>query len=651
MRLFLSCIFAVFFFTSEAQIVINELDADTEGADLIEFIELLSTPNFSLDGHVLVFFNGSSSGGDASYFAIDLDGAVTDANGILLIGSANVSPVPQVLISANVIQNGADAVGLYIGNDFDFPQGTPATTNNLVDALAYDTNDSDDTVLMALLGLTEQINEAQNGNKDFESIQRLNGGGYEVKFPTPGQLNDGSGIEFNGLSFSTTMSEYGEGDTFDIVFDTEEVVTSDLNYSFSLSNAGFNTSDYTGSTSVTIPSGGNTATSTIQIIDDADNEGDEIMVISIGALPSGFNKLNDNEEIRVIDNDFTSQPWGNPLNPTYGLVASTQPAAYYDALNGESGAELVQAIQDIVADRSTVRAQTYADIIDILQEADQSPENSNQVWLLYTEQQRAKIDFQTTSSSIGKWNREHVYPRSRGGFSSIEADEIADGIDIYWTTNADSLRHGNSDAHALRAADGPENSSRGNQDYGEYQGPTGNLGSWKGDVARSVFYMTIRYNGLEVVNGNPGNSTAGELGDLATLVQWHRDDPPDDYEMNRNNVVYSWQFNRNPFIDLPDLVEYIWGNNIGEVWNDTFSTTTINASTISMYPNPVKDQLFVSGLRSQATMEIYNTMGQMVSTRNIKEEGSIPIEVPEGLYLVRLKTDTAIITKKIYVIP
>lgn len=185
--------------------------------------------------------------------------------------------------------------------------------------------------------------------------------------------------------------------------------------------------------------------------------------------------------------------------------------------------------------------------------------------MLYTEEGRAKLDFQTTSNSVGKWNREHTFPRSRGGFFSIEEDDIADGINVYWETNADSLRHSNSDAHALRATDGPENSARGNLHYGEYVGPVGTFGSFKGDVARSVLYLDIRYNGLQIVNGFP--DIVGQLGDLTTLLDWHRNDLPDDFEMNRNNVVYTWQLNRNPFIDHPDLVKYFWGNKIGEVWN------------------------------------------------------------------------------------
>ena len=69
-----------------AQLVINELDCDTPSIDDKEFIELKSdVPNFPLDGYVVVLFNGSTSGGNTSYFAIDLDGYTTDVNGLLLI--------------------------------------------------------------------------------------------------------------------------------------------------------------------------------------------------------------------------------------------------------------------------------------------------------------------------------------------------------------------------------------------------------------------------------------------------------------------------------------------------------------------------------------------------------------------------------------
>ena len=628
-----------------SQIVINELDSDTStidtNIDTLEFIELKATPNFALDGYVVVFFNGSSSGADSSYLAIDLDGYTTDINGLLLIGSTTVSPVPQLLIPENVIQNGADAVGVYLGNATDFPDFTLATTTNLIDALAYDTSDADDTVLMGLLGLTEQINEgvAQNVN----SIQRNNDGSYTVKTPTPRKLNDGSGIVLNGISFTIAQTQYNEGQSFDIVFTTEQNVTAASTINFTLNNGGFTTSDFTGNLSPVIPIGQNTITTTITLIDDILDEGDEVLKVSFGPLPSDFLKLKDNVEIRVVDDDFVVAAWGIPTNPSHGLVSSTQPSGYYDSLYGLSDVALRQALQDIVANPSVVRAQTYADIIDILKEADQNPANSNQVWLVYTEQGRAKLDYQLTSSNLGKWNREHTFPRSLAGYNSIVLDEIADGKNVFWTTKADSLRHGNSDGHALRAADGPENSARNNQHYGEYNGPTGTLGSFKGDVARSVLYMAVRYNGLEVVNGYP--SVVGQMGDLATLLTWHRNDPPDDFEMNRNNVVYTWQFNRNPFIDQPDLVEYIWGNKVGQ----TLGVNDEKLLEISVYPNPTKDKIFISGIKTQAFVEIYSTVGRRILRTTLSNDTSVDLNVASGIYFLKIVSDGKSAVKKIVV--
>jgi len=482
-------------------IVVNEVDSNTPGVDNMEIIELKSaSPNFSLDGYVLVLFNGSTNGGDSSYFTLDLDGYTTDQNGIFLLGNNSVSPAPDYVLFDNTVQNGQDAVAVYLGDFSDFPDGTLATSNNLIDALAYDTNDADDTVLLDLLGITVQTNEDENGNQNTESVQRKNDGTYEVKLPTPGALNDGSGTTFNGVLITVSNTEYNEGDMIDITFSTDEVVSSDLDLNFILANYGFDATDYSGSLLATIPSGMNSITNTIQIIADGVTEGDEIMKISLGSLPSGFNKINDNLEIRIIDNDFEVAAWGTPLNPTYNVVAPIVPDGYYTFLEGLSGTQLVEEVEDIITNPATVRSHTYRDIIDILKEADQSPLNSSQVWLVYTEQQRSKLDFQTSGGdNTGLWNREHTYPRSRGGFYNIEADDVADGIDVWVTTSVDSLRHANSDAHGLRIADGPENSNRSNEDYGAYSGPTGNQGSWQGDVARGIFFLTVRYNGLDVV--------------------------------------------------------------------------------------------------------------------------------------------------------
>ncbi|WP_178983717.1 endonuclease [Winogradskyella helgolandensis] len=632
-------------------LVINELDADTPSIDTHEFIELKSeSPNFSTDGYILVFFNGSSSGGDRSYFTYDLNGLTTDINGLLVVGSVNVTPFPQSLMAENVIQNGPDAVAIYQASIFDFPEETVATQTNLIDAMVYGTNDSDATGLLTKLGQTVQYND--NGtNANPKSIQRYVDAMDNVTFsaatPTPRRENDGSGITINAITISVVDAQVEEGDVFDITFTADTDVTSDLNFNISLDNDGFNTSDFVGATSLTIPSGLNTITTTITIIDDADDEGDEVLKIRFLDLVEPIIANNGAIEIRVVDNDFTVAAWGTPLEPTYGIVESTQPNGYYNSLDGLADVQLRQALQDIVADPSIVRAQTYADVIDILKEADENPENSNEVWLVYLEEGRAKLDIQTNSLSTGKWNREHTFPRSRGGFDSIEEDEIADGVDIYWTTKADSLRHGNSDAHALRAVDGPENSSRNNQFYGEYNGPTGTAGKFKGDVARGVFYMAVRYNGLEIVNGFP-EGNVGEFGDLATLLEWHRNDPPDDFEMNRNNVIYNWQFNRNPFIDQPDMIEYIWGNMIGEAWTQVLSVDDNTELKVALYPNPTSGRVYISGLNANADVDVYSIDGKLLKQSQSVED-YIDLDVTSGMYLLKLTSNNQSVIKKIIV--
>ena len=646
-----SLLFFVFCTLSAQVLVINELDSDNPSTDTAEFVEIKSqTPNFSTDGYILVFFNGSTSGNDSSYLVIDLNGYTTDNNGLLVIGSAGVGPFPQLLISENLIQNGADAVAIYQDSPTAFPEGTMANITNLIDVLIYDTSDPDDLGLIDIFNddpnfaSITQINEGSSGSAN--SIQRNNDGSYFTATPTPRRLNDGSGNPINPITISVSDIQIDEGASLEITFTSEVNVTSDLNFDITLNNFGFNTSDYAGSTSLTIANGQNSISTTILLVDDTDDEGDEVLEISFINLIEPIVPFNNKVEVRVVDNDFTMAPWGTPVNPTFGQVTSTQPTGYYNSLDGLSDVALRQALQNIIANPSVVRAQTYADVFDILKEADQNPENSNQVWLVYSEEGRAKLDLQTTSSNAGKWNREHTFPRSLGGFNNIEDDEIADGINIFWETKADSLRHANSDAHALRAADAAENSSRGNQHYGQYIGPSGTLGSFRGDVARGVLYLEIRYNGLEVVNGFP--SAVGQIGDLATLLDWHRNDPPDDYEMNRNNLVYNWQYNRNPFIDQPELVEYIWGNNVGENWDQTLSIEEIVSNDLTIYPNPSNGHFQIKGLNKETQIDLYTIDGKLLSeyycTGNYFD-----LNVSSGIYIIKLKQGNRIYTKKLII--
>ncbi|NJO90239.1 MAG: lamin tail domain-containing protein [Chloroflexia bacterium] len=104
----------------EPTVIINEIDADTEGTDVLEFVELYDGGfgNTSLDGYVVVFYNGSN---DLSYAAYDLDGYSTDGNGYFVLGNADV-PSVSIVFPSNGLQNGADAVALFKGDGADFQQ-------------------------------------------------------------------------------------------------------------------------------------------------------------------------------------------------------------------------------------------------------------------------------------------------------------------------------------------------------------------------------------------------------------------------------------------------------------------------------------------------------------------------------------------------
>lgn len=649
----LSTLFLFFGFISSAQVVINEIDADNPGSDIYEFVELKSsTPNFPLDGYVLVLFNDSNS---SSYYTFDLDGFVTDINGIIHFGNVAVSPAAVGIIPNNKIQNGPDVVALYLGNGSDFPYttstGTLATLTNLIDAVAYSNSSSSaPSNLMSILNLTVSTADVETTSSISKSVQRKNDGTYEVKAPTPGVNNDGSGVVLNYVSVSTSQTSYNEGESFNIIFTTSQVVTgSNLNISFILNNGNFDTDDFSGIVNVTIPVGQTTSQTSISLFDDSFDEGDEEMLINVQALPLGYVSNNNNITIRIYDNDYIVQAYGTPLNPTFGLVTPTIPIGYYDSLEGLSGNALKQAVQDIIANPTIVRAHNYGDIEFILKEADKNPLNSNQVWQMYVESPRAILDYQVGSSNIGVWNREHIFPQSRGGFSG-GTSSTADGIGVWLPTNADDILSGHADAHHLRAEDGAENSTRSNRDYGsDYNGPTGSQGSWNGDVARALFYMAVRYNGLNLVNGNPSDAIVGQMGDLASLLTWNTTDPRDDFEMNRNNYIYTWQMNRNPFIDYPLLADYIFGANFGQPWSSTLSTQNPIENRVVVYPNPATEYLIVSGLEGSSKVEIYTITGQLVQIQNFENNVQINLDLNAGMYLVKVTNGFQSTTKKIIV--
>lgn len=650
-------LFIIIFFiynSIQSQIVINEIDADTPSTDILEFVEIKSTtPNFSLNGYVLVFFNGLTTGtGLQSYLAIDLDGYTTDLNGIFLIGNTAVTPAPQGVFMNNLIQNGPDGVAIYQANATNFPTNTNATTTNLIQGITYSNSSTQAAALNSVFGFASSINENQTLNAATVSIQRKNDGSYETKTPTPGANNDGSGVVLNGISTSVTPTgNLTEGNNFSITFTTQQnVADSPLVFTFSIANANFNTFDYSGNLSVIMPVGTHTITKNLSLVDDDITEGDETLLIVFNALPSGYVALANNIAIRVHDNDNIVRNFGNPLAPTYGNVNSTAPLNYYSSLEGLTGNALKNAIQNIIANSTIVREHTYGDVFEVLKDADENPANSSQVWLMYVEEPRSKLDFQTGSSgALGFWNREHIFPQSRGGFTD-GTSSTADGFATYVLSNANKIESGHSDMHHIRAEDSPENSIRSNRNYGvDYNGTTVSTNSWKGDVARALFYMAVRYNGLNVVNGNVAESPTGNIGDLATLLNWNTLDPADDFEMNRNNIIYTWQINRNPFIDYPNLANFIWGNAVGQPWSVTLKRKSNENFALNLYPNPAVNKFQISGIENNSKIEVHSVSGSLVFAKPIQNLEIIETNLASGLYFVSIFENNFVTKRKLII--
>ncbi|MCA9606065.1 MAG: hypothetical protein KC619_10750 [Myxococcales bacterium] len=180
-------------FTTVGEVVINEVDSDTVGTDVLEFIELHGPPNLDLEGATLILYNGA---GDTVYDTISLDGYTLNAAGYLVLGNSGVTPSPDIVFADNHLQNGADGVGIF----FD---SCGECGYDLLDAVVYGTNDPDDPGLRALLGLSTQPQVDENGRasrgggQETDSINRCPPGspplttvGWVPNPPTPGAPND-----------------------------------------------------------------------------------------------------------------------------------------------------------------------------------------------------------------------------------------------------------------------------------------------------------------------------------------------------------------------------------------------------------------------------------------------------------------------------
>src|SRR5690554_6117991 len=289
-----------------------------------------------------------------------------------------------------------------------------------------------------------------------------------------------------------------------------------------------------------------------------------------------------------------------------------QPQAYYDDIDfSQDGLDLKFALADLISDTHVYQL-SYGEVWEALRETDKNPSNSNQVILVYgwpntNSGQHARTRSKNNNGGgNGQWNREHVYARSMG------------------TPNLGSSGPG-SDAHHLRASDVQWNNARGSKKFAAGTGNSGSVGAnwypgdnWKGDVARMMMYMYVRY-GTRCLPANVGvGSTVGTPDGMIDLfLQWNVEDPVSQVEIQRNNYLggngtYA-QGNRNPFIDNPYLATIIWGGTPAEDKWGLLSTNKAELVEFNVYPNPApKNTIFISTKEKIDLITVYNLEGKLV---------------------------------------
>lgn len=241
---------------------------------------------------------------------------------------------------------------------------------------------------------------------------------------------------------------------------------------------------------------------------------------------------------------------------------------YYNGIKGKSAKELKTELSSIIGNPHVLE---YREIWMAFMLTDATPDGK--VWDMYSDnpqhQTAYKFDFRKDKCSTYKkegdcYNREHSFPKS-------------------WFSNAFPMY---TDLFHIYPTDGYVNSKRGNLPFGEVgifawkstndskigKNVSGNYrgyvfepnDAYKGDLARTYFYMVTAYENLLPTWKSPqlsGNKYPGFSDwSLQILLKWHKEDPVSNKEIERNEAVFKIQRNRNPFIDYPQLVEHIWGN-------------------------------------------------------------------------------------------
>ena len=284
---------------------------------------------------------------------------------------------------------------------------------------------------------------------------------------------------------------------------------------------------------------------------------------------------------------------------------AAEPVNYYNNALGKSDENLMSALRSIIRNHKEVsyssgllaafrRADTDADgyIIDIYSNCRYRPSDNG-----------------SSAQNVGEgYNREHSFPRS--WFGGEVAPMNTDVFHVYPTDIKVNSQRSNFPygvcANGTRLTNGIY-VAKGKLGTCTYPGYSGTVfepdDEYKGDLARTYFYMVTCYKdelpnwpGSPQLNYTGNRYKAFSTWTINMLMEWTRLDPVSEKEIKRNEAVYEIQNNRNPFIDHPELAEYIWGNMQGKCWNGSGEdipaaiTTPINGSTIDMGTINVSEQ-------------------------------------------------------------
>ncbi len=317
------------------------------------------------------------------------------------------------------------------------------------------------------------------------------------------------------------------------------------------------------------------------------------------------------------------------------IISYSQIPSYYNDVNlNLSGNTLQNELGNKVINTHTTFISYSPGVWDALKQADLDPSDPSKVILIYgfsdtdgsTTTDRTR-GINNNGGGSTDWNREHVYPRSLGN------------------PNLGSSGPG-SDAHHLRPADVQRNSSRGNRKFADGSGNSGTTaqGYWypgdefKGDVARMMMYMYIRYgNRCLPKNVGIGAPSISDNNMLKLFLEWNAEDPVSQLELQRNPILEGIQGNRNPFIDNPAFATQIWGGpqaedrfgNVGggddnqapSIPSNLVSNSTTQSSTLLSW-DASTDNVGVTGydiyrngiLLAYGTTTSYNVLGLSANT-------------------------------------